>query len=324
MTNYKMQDLNRFISDGLLALDYKREPQGLYAPIAYTLESGGKRVRPLLALIAAQMCDGSLQNVMPAALALEVFHNFTLLHDDLMDNADTRRGQPTVHKKWNNNTAILSGDQMLIESYKIMQDIPSQYLSESMMLFTKMATEICEGQQYDIDYEKQSEVSIDEYINMIRLKTAVLPATSLQLGALISGANTDIQTTLYQIGINLGLAFQLRDDYLDVYGNPETFGKNIGGDILDNKKTFIYIVAHHNANAEQNILLDKAFALTEPAQKIKEVTQLYTLTEADKMCLEQIDYYHQLALQQLNTLQIPEEKKTGLYNILQQLLKRDK
>ncbi len=319
-----MQELNQAISDALHTLNYEREPIGLYAPIAYTLESGGKRVRPLLALIATQMCGGSLDSAMPAALALEVFHNFTLLHDDLMDNADTRRGKPTVHKKWNCNTAILSGDQMLIESYKIIQQVPEQYLAQCLTLFSKMATEICEGQQYDIDYETRSDISTDEYINMIRLKTAVLPATALQLGALIAGANIDIQHILYEIGVNLGLAFQLRDDYLDVYGNPETFGKKTGGDILDNKKTFVYIAARLHADKEQNDMLDRAFALAEPAQKISEVTQLYTLIGADTACLQLIDHYHQLALQQLQDLPLPEAKKQPLNDILQQLLKREK
>ena len=216
------------INKEILNLNWKREPYGLYEPIEYTLAAGGKRVRPQLAMIACQMFGGKEEEVLPAALALEVFHNFTLLHDDVMDKADVRRGRATVHVKWNENTAILSGDQMLIEAYKLLAGVPADKLSNVLQLFNKMATEICEGQQYDVDFESQEQVAVEEYLKMIRLKTSVLLATALQIGGYIAGANEEQQEALYQFGINVGLGFQIQDDILDVWGDPETFGKAVG------------------------------------------------------------------------------------------------
>ena len=231
------------INNEIQKLDWKREPYGLYEPIEYTLAAGGKRVRPQLAMIASQMFGGKDEDVLPAALALEVFHNFTLLHDDVMDKADVRRGRPTVHVKWNENTAILSGYQMLIEAYKLLSGVPADKLPKVLQLFNKMATEICEGQQYDVDFESQECVTIEEYLKMIRLKTSVLLANALQIGAYIAGADEQAQEALYQFGINIGLAFQIQDDILDVWGDPKTFGKAVGGDISCNKKTFVYLEA---------------------------------------------------------------------------------
>mgnify|MGYP002519841922 FL=1 len=231
------------INEAIAKIDWKRQPYGLYEPIEYTLAAGGKRVRPQLAMIASQMFGGKDEDVLPAALALEVFHNFTLLHDDVMDKADVRRGRPTVHVKWNENTAILSGDQMLIEAYKLLSGVPADKLPKVLQLFNKMATEICEGQQYDVDFESQECVTIEEYLKMIRLKTSVLLANALQIGAYIAGADEQAQEALYQFGINIGLAFQIQDDILDVWGDPKTFGKAVGGDISCNKKTFVYLEA---------------------------------------------------------------------------------
>ena len=231
------------INEALSRIDWSREPRGLYEPIAYTLAAGGKRLRPTLTLLAAEIFDGVEQKVLPAALALEVFHNFTLLHDDVMDNAETRRGRQCVHKKWNTETAILSGDQMLIEAYRLLEDIEPKYFSQVHKLFTRMATEICEGQQYDMDYEHRKEVTMDEYMHMIRLKTAVLFANALQIGGLLAGAPKNAQNALYEYGILLGLAFQIEDDYLDCFGNAATFGKAIGGDIREGKKTWMRVTA---------------------------------------------------------------------------------
>ena len=222
----------------------------MYEPIAYTMVAGGKRVRPQLAMIACDLFGGDAQHIAPAAMALEVFHNFTLLHDDVMDHALVRRGRPTVHVKWNENTAILSGDQMLIEAYKLLSGVPAEYLPKVLSMFNKMATEICEGQQYDVDFETQERVAIEDYLKMIRLKTAVLLATALQMGAYIAGANDEQQNSLYQLGINIGLAFQIQDDILDVWGDPATFGKAIGGDISCNKKTFVLLTAMEMASEE--------------------------------------------------------------------------
>ena len=218
-------------------LDWSREPQGLYEPIGYTLAAGGKRVRPQLALLATKLFGGNEEDVLPAALALEVFHNFTLLHDDVMDKAQVRRGRPTVHVKWNANTAILSGDQMMIEAYKLLSQVPENKLATTLRLFNQMATEICEGQQYDVDFESREDVTIPEYMEMIRLKTSVLLATALRIGAYIAGATDEQQEQIYNYGIHLCLAFQIQDDMLDCYGDQATFGKAIGGDIAENKKT---------------------------------------------------------------------------------------
>ena len=224
-------------------LDWSREPQGLYEPIGYTLAAGGKRVRPQLALLATKLFGGNEEDVLPAALALEVFHNFTLLHDDVMDKAQVRRGRPTVHVKWNANTAILSGDQMMIEAYKLLSQVPENKLATTLRLFNQMATEICEGQQYDVDFESREDVTIPEYIEMIRLKTSVLLATALRIGAYIAGATDEQQEQIYNYGIHLGLAFQIQDDMLDCYGDQATFGKAIGGDIAENKKTYLWLTA---------------------------------------------------------------------------------
>lgn len=231
------------INEALARLDWSREPKGLYEPVGYTLAAGGKRLRPTLTLLAAQVFEGVEQKVLPAALALEVFHNFTLLHDDVMDNAQTRRGRECVHRKWNTATAILSGDVMLIEAYRLLEDIEPKYLPAVHRLFTQMAREICEGQQWDMDFEKRKEVTMDEYMQMIRLKTAVLFANALQIGALLADAPQNAQNALYEYGIQLGLAFQIEDDYLDCFGNPATFGKAIGGDIREGKKTWMRVTA---------------------------------------------------------------------------------
>lgn len=231
------------INEALSRIDWSREPRGLYEPVGYTLAAGGKRLRPTLALLAAQIFDGVEQKVLPAALALEIFHNFTLLHDDVMDNAETRRGRQCVHRKWNVPTAILSGDQMLIEAYRLLEDIEPRHFAQVHRLFTRMATEICEGQQYDMDFESRKEVTMDEYMRMIRLKTAVLFANALQIGGLLAGAPRNAQNALYEYGILLGLAFQIEDDYLDCFGNAATFGKAIGGDIREGKKTWMRVTA---------------------------------------------------------------------------------
>ena len=235
-----MIDINKAIE----SLDWQKEPRGLYEPIEYTLASGGKRLRPTLALIAAQtVLNGGLisgtavDDVVPAALALEVFHNFTLLHDDVMDRAEVRRGRPTVHTKWNDNTAILSGDQMLIEAYKLLSEVPADKLPKVLKWFNEMATGICEGQQYDVDFEHMTQVSIEDYMKMIELNTSVLLAHAMRIGGYIAGGSEEQQEALYQYGLHIGLAFQIQDDILDVYGDPKTFGKAIGGDILCNKKT---------------------------------------------------------------------------------------
>ena len=302
-----MMDINKEI----LNLDWKREPYGLYEPIEYTLAAGGKRVRPQLAMIASQLFGGKDEEVLPAALALEVFHNFTLLHDDVMDKADVRRGRPTVHVKWNENTAILSGDQMLIEAYKLLSGVPADKLPKVLQLFNKMATEICEGQQYDVDFESQEHVTIDEYLKMIRLKTSVLLANALQTGAYIAGASEQAQEALYQFGIHIGLAFQIQDDILDVWGDPKTFGKAVGGDISCNKKTFVYLEAMRRLGdkAKGNELQQwYSQVLEDNTEKIAAVKEIFEQLGVRAVCEKVVEDYTQKALALLD--QLPQNAAT--------------
>lgn len=292
------------INEAIAKIDWKRQPYGLYEPIEYTLAAGGKRVRPQLAMIASQLFDGNDEDVLPAALALEIFHNFTLLHDDVMDHAEVRRGRPTVHIKWNENTAILSGDQMLIEAYKMLAQVPADKLPKVLHLFNKMATEICEGQQYDVDFESQEHVAIDDYLLMIRLKTSVLLATALQMGAYIAGADEQAQDALYQFGIHIGLAFQIQDDILDVWGDPATFGKAIGGDIACNKKTFVTLTALQLADEDSRHALHTWLSqiMQDNVEKIAAVTAIYNRLEVRAECEKRVVELTQKALSYLSTL----------------------
>ena len=299
------------INKEILKLDWEREPKGLYAPIAYTLAAGGKRVRPQLAMIGSQLFGGKDEEVLPAALALEVFHNFTLLHDDVMDKAEVRRGRPTVHIQWNENTAILSGDQMMIEAYTLLSKVPERALARVLQLFNKMATEICEGQQYDVDFEQKSHVTIDEYLMMIRLKTSVLLANALQIGAYIAGANDKEQEALYQFGIHIGLAFQIQDDILDVWGDPKTFGKAVGGDIACNKKTFVYLEAMRRVGDEAKGERREAReeledwygqVLDDNKEKIARVKEIFEQLGVKEACEQVVIEYTQKALDILETL----------------------
>ena len=299
------------VNKEILKLDWEREPKGLYAPIAYTLAAGGKRVRPQLAMIGSQLFGGNDEEVLPAALALEVFHNFTLLHDDVMDKAEVRRGRPTVHIQWNENTAILSGDQMMIEAYTLLSKVPERALARVLQLFNKMATEICEGQQYDVDFEQKSHVTIDEYLMMIRLKTSVLLANALQIGAYIAGANEEEQQAVYQFGINIGLAFQIQDDILDVWGDPKTFGKAVGGDIACNKKTFVYLEAIRRVGDEAKGERREAreeledwynHVLDDNKEKIARVKEIFEQLGVKEACEQVVRDYTQKALDILETL----------------------
>lgn len=280
--NEILQKVEREISQ--LSFDYP--PKSLYDPIEYILSLGGKRIRPALALMACNLYKENIDNVINPALGIEVFHNFTLLHDDLMDKADKRRNKPTVHKVWNDNTAILSGDAMLIAAYQLIGKTEPDCLKEIFDLFTDTALEICGGQQYDMEFESRTDVTEPEYIEMIRLKTAVLLACSLKIGAIIGGASQEDADNLYDFGINIGLAFQLQDDLLDVYGDTATFGKNIGGDITCNKKTFLLIHAFELASPEQKAILTSWIDKTQfiPTEKIEVFTNIY-----NELHLKEID-----------------------------------
>ena len=300
-------------------LNWDKEPKGLYEPIAYALASGGKRIRPTLALIASEMFGGKEEEVLPAALALEVFHNFTLLHDDVMDRASVRRGRPTVHVQWDDNTAILSGDQMLIEAYKLIAKVPSDKVQRTLEMFNEMATGICEGQQYDVDFERRDDVRIEEYMKMIELKTSVLLANALRTGGYIAGASEAQQEALYQYGLHIGLAFQIQDDILDVYGDPKTFGKAIGGDICCNKKTFLLLTALHTADEAGLAELNAWLRISDRnEEKIAAVTAIYDRLGVRKAGEQAMEEHTSFALQQLN--QLPQNKATDRLRALAEKL----
>ena len=321
---YSIAELTEKVTTALEQLPYDRQPQGLYAPIKYVLSLGGKRIRPVLMLMAYNMYREDVDRIMPVALGLEVYHNFTLLHDDLMDRADVRRGKPCVHKVWNDNTAILSGDNMLVMAYQMMSRCPSSALPSVISIFTETALQIDEGQQYDMEFEQRTDVTEREYLEMIRLKTSVLLACALQIGALLGGASEADAQALYAYGEKVGLAFQLQDDYLDVYGNFETFGKAIGGDILCNKKTFMLINALAHAPEHLRAELQGWLAATEydPAEKIEAVRHIYTQVGVDQMAKEQISFYIAQAEDALRALPIAEERKEILRQWTEQLLGR--
>ncbi len=318
-----MNDFEQILS----SIDWHREPYSLYEPIAYTLQNGGKRLRPNLLLLAAQMY-GSAKNTDAdnAALAIEIFHNFTLLHDDVMDNADLRRSRPTVHRKWNTNIAILSGDTMIIEAYSYLAQISESKQPSVIRMFNKMASAVCEGQQLDMDFEKLKSVSIDQYINMIEKKTAVLIATALQIGAFLADARHDDLDYIYNYGINIGLAFQLQDDLLDTYGDEKTFGKPIGGDILEAKKTFLLLKAFEKADQQQKEQLNNLLADTHinAQEKITAVRDIYNALNIQDETENIIQHYTSLALEQLNLLNAAPQQLQQLRHIALQLMKREK
>ena len=307
------------IQNAIAQLDWKREPYGLYEPIEYILNLGGKRLRPMLAVLASQIFNGNKEDVIPAALALEVFHNFTLLHDDVMDKADMRRGHPTVHTKWNENTAILSGDQMMIEAYKQLALLPDDKLPQVLRWFNEMATAICEGQQYDIDFESSTTVAISDYLMMIEKKTALLLAYSLRIGAYIAGASEQEQEALFQYGRHIGIAFQIQDDVLDVYGDPSNFGKAIGGDICCNKKTFLLLTALDIADAESKAsLLQWLITSNNNTEKIQAVTALYTQLGVREIGEAVMEDHTAQALAQLELL--PQNDYTNQLRVLAEKL----
>jgi geranylgeranyl diphosphate synthase type II len=318
-------EITRVVASGLEHIDWGKEPRGLYEPIGYVLSLGGKRIRPALTLMACNLFSENIRPALNAALGIEIFHNFTLLHDDIMDKADVRRGQLTVHKKWNDNTAILSGDVMQIASYQFIAKTPLLYLKPVLDLFSQTAAEICEGQQYDVDFEKREQVEAEEYLEMIRLKTAVLLGCALKTGAWIGGAGEEDAQLLYDFGINIGLAFQLKDDLLDVYGDEATFGKKIGGDILCNKKTYLLIHAIELANEIEEIELKKWLNTTDidlANEKIKSVTSLYNKLGVKAICEDKMQFFYSKAIANLEKVSVLENKKQELRNLAEKLMFR--
>ena len=306
-------------------LDYAHEPMNLYEPVKYILSLGGKRIRPAMMLMAYNMYRDDIEKILDPALALEIYHNFTLLHDDLMDHADVRRGKPTVHKRWDANTAILSGDVMLSLADIYMSRVDDACFREVMATFHKTSIEIAEGQQYDMDFETRTDVTEAEYIEMIRLKTSVLLACALKIGAILGGATKEDAEHLYRLGECIGLAFQLRDDYLDVYGDPKVFGKKIGGDILCNKKTYLYINALRLANKEQRAVLDYWAAATDinPEEKIAAVTDIYNKVGLPEMSRAIEEHYYSLAKAELEALSVSKEQNAVLAQFMAMLMERD-
>lgn len=315
-----LNKVNLFISN----LPYHRRPESLYEPIKYVLSMGGKRIRPTLMLLAYNMFRDDPERILMQAVALETYHNYTLLHDDLMDHADLRRGHETVHKRWNDNQAILSGDSMLVLAYERMAQCPADKLGEVLSLFTQTALEIGEGQQYDIDFETRNDVSEDEYIEMIRLKTSVLLACALKIGAVLAGASKTDADNLYKFGEQIGLAFQLQDDYLDVYGDPKIFGKAVGGDIVSNKKTYMLINAFNRADSSQRAELQRLINTEsfDRDKKVAAVTALYNEMSIDKMAKNKMDFFYEQSQRYLDRVSVQEEYKCELRAYAERMMKR--
>ncbi len=322
---FTASELLDIVKGHIAGLQFTRTPKGLYDPVSYVLSLGGKRIRPVLMLMAYNLYREDVKSILQPATGIEVYHNYTLLHDDLMDRADMRRGKATVHKVWNDNVAILSGDAMLVLAYQFMAQCASEKLKDVMDLFSLTALEICEGQQLDMEFEQRKDVKEDEYIEMIRLKTSVLLAASLKIGAILGGASKEDADALYDFGVNLGLAFQLKDDLLDVYGDPLRFGKNIGGDILCNKKTYLVIKAFEHANTDQEALLSDWFTREtfDPQEKIAAVTRLYNEIGVKALCENRIVEYSKRASESLNRVNVPAENKQELETMMNELMHRE-
>ena len=326
MKQLSSNEILQKVNDFLAHLTYDRKPASLYEPVQYVLSLGGKRIRPVLALLSYNLWREQPEDILMPAIGLETYHNYTLLHDDLMDNADMRRGHETVHRRWDANKAILSGDSMLVLAYQRVAQVPACKLEAVFNLFTVTALEIGEGQEYDMSFETRDDVTEDEYIEMIRLKTSVLLACAMKMGAILADApQADIEL-MYGLGEQIGLAFQLQDDLLDVYGNPEVFGKAIGGDITSNKKTYMLINAHNRANTQQRQELERWIQAKEfdRQEKVAAVTRLYDEIGIRELCEQKINHYFELANQTLAQINVPEERKQHIRAYMDELLHRNK
>lgn len=321
-----MTELNRLseaFNPYLLKKIKVKNPVNLYEPIKYILDLGGKRIRPLLVILTADLFGSNYKKAFPAAVAVEVFHNFTLIHDDIMDSALLRRGKQTVHHKWNQNIGILSGDAMLILAYSFIEEYPDDIYRKIMKLFNKTAIEVCEGQQYDMDFEQNENVSIEQYLEMIKLKTSVLLASAFEIGAIIANATDKDRNLIYQFGLNLGLAFQIQDDYLDTFGNEKSFGKKIGGDIIESKKTFLYLTALQNSTIEEQTILKKYYHEINETHKIKNVTQFFIDKNIPDLAKKSIESYTELAFTFIEKLSLSTEKKKILKDLGINLMNRN-
>ncbi len=311
---HSIYQYQEFLSDYLKSQYETKEPRNLYEPIHYILDLGGKKMRPVLTLMSAEVFDADYKKALPAALAVEVFHNFSLVHDDIMDDAPLRRGQETVHEKWNLNTGILSGDAMLILAYQYFEQYEPIIFRDLAKLFSKTALEVCEGQQWDVDFEERNDVTIPEYLKMIQYKTAVLVAAAMKMGAIIAETSEENANLIYDFGLNLGLAFQLQDDFLDAFGDPETFGKQVGGDIIENKKTYLYLKAVAFSNETEAEELRRLFSIQpeDNTEKIKTVKELFNSSGASKATQDAIQDFTFKAFQTLDKMNISVDKKEML------------
>jgi geranylgeranyl diphosphate synthase, type II len=320
-----LKDFQQALNQEFAQQTYGENPPELYEPIRYLMALGGKRMRPLMTLMATTLFTDDWQKAVRPASAVEVFHNFTLMHDDIMDKAPIRRGKPTVHEKWNDNIAILSGDVMLVQAYELLLDVEDAQFKKALKRFNRTAAEVCEGQQLDMNFESRATVSEGEYLEMIKLKTSVLLGFALELGGIIGGANDESCELLYEIGINIGLGFQLKDDLLDVYGDPEKFGKQVGGDIISNKKTFMLIEAIEKASGETKTALDNWLNIKsfDNAEKVKAVTEIYDSLGIKQSAEERINAYFDKGLEALTRLKVNEERKTELMDLFKVLIDRE-
>jgi len=323
-----MRSIENYRSEFVSYLEEKthtKEPENLYAPITYILGLGGKRLRPVLTLLTSELFGSNCKEAMNAALAIEIFHNFSLVHDDIMDDAPLRRGKQTVHEKWDINTGILSGDAMLIMAYQLFENYPDEIFRKLAQLFSKTALEVCEGQQYDIDFELRDDVTIPEYLRMIEYKTAVLVGAAMKMGGIIAKASINDQDHIYEFGKNLGIAFQLQDDYLDAFGDPETFGKQVGGDIIENKKTILYLLALKLGNSKQKRGLLDLYSIQPqyPGDKVNTIKDTFISTGSEKQVKLEIQNYTQKAFEVLDLLKVSETKKTVLRKFGEGLMKRE-
>lgn len=321
---HSIYQYQEFISAYLESQYETKEPRNLYEPVHYILKLGGKRIRPVLTLMSAEVFDADYKQALPAALAVEVFHNFSLIHDDIMDDAPLRRGNETVHEKWNTNTAILSGDAMLILAYQYFEKYNTDVFRDLAKLFSKTALEVCEGQQYDVDFETRDDVTIDQYLKMIEYKTAVLVGASMKMGAIVAETSAENANLIYDFGLNLGLAFQLQDDYLDAFGNPETFGKQVGGDIIENKKTYLYLKAIEFSSDEDKKQLMHLFSIQpeDNSAKIASVKEIFNSSGASSATQKAIQDYTFKAFETLRNISIDNEKKDILRSFGENLMGR--
>lgn len=318
------EDLHQIIAKKVAGFCEKNGDGTLFQPINYIMQLGGKRMRPILSLMAANLFTDEIDEAIYPALAIEVFHNFTLMHDDIMDNSPIRRGQPTVHQKWNNNTAILSGDTMLVQSYQLLIKTNPNKLTDIIRLFNTTAIEVCEGQQMDMEFEKRSMVSVEEYLEMIRLKTSVLVGGAMQIGAIVGNADEAAQKTIYTFGESLGIAFQLHDDYLDIFGQKENTGKQNGGDIIADKKTFLLIRAFEKAGTEEKAILEKYIGNKSHSntEKVEAIKQVYEKLGLKEELIDLAKSYFEKAMTSLHQLQVAEDRKEPLRQIATQLQTR--